>query len=140
MTGSLPRAVLDTNIVLSALVFVHGRLGPLRAAWQQTRLVPLVSSATIEELLRVLNYPKFKFTANEQQELFADYLPYCTVIKMPAKSPKTPPCRDPFDRPFLELAVVGKAKYLVTGDQDLLGLKLAKCAIMTPQQFLRVLS
>jgi uncharacterized protein len=54
---------------------------------------------------------------------------------MPSKSPKTPACRDLFDVPFLQLAIVGKAKHLVTGDKDLLGLagKIA-CSIITPQQ------
>ena len=70
--------------------------------------------------MRALTYPRFKLTAEEQRELLADYLPYCTSVVMPAKPPRTPPCRDPFDVPFLQLAVVGKADYLVTGDKDLL--------------------
>jgi predicted nucleic acid-binding protein len=39
-----------------------------------------------------------------------------------ARPPKTPPCRDPFDVPFLQLAVAGKTDYPVTGDRDLLSL------------------
>ena len=140
MTRTPPRVVLDTNIVLSALVFSQGRVGGLRGEWQQGLFCPLASNATIAELLRVLSYPKFKLAAEAQQELLADYLPYCTVVKMPAKPPKTPPCRDPFDVPFLELAVAGKANYLVTGDQDLLGLTLAKCPIVTPEQLSKALS
>ena len=54
-----PRVVLDTNLVLSALVFSHGRLGPLRRAWQAGLCMPLVSAVTAAELLRVLQYPKF---------------------------------------------------------------------------------
>ena len=89
--------VLDTNVVLSALVFVQGRLAPLRQAWQQGRCHPLISTATAAELMRALQYPKFKLLAEEQKELLADYLPYCTTVRMPTKLPKTPPCRDPFD-------------------------------------------
>jgi uncharacterized protein len=136
-----PRVVLDTNIVLSALVFAQGRLAPLRLAWQQTLCHPLVSGTTIVELMRVLNYPKFKLTHDEQQELLGDYLPYCTTVKMPAKPPATPPCRDPFDVQFLELCITGKAEYLVTGDQDILNLSLgARCKIVTAEEFLRVFS
>lgn len=141
MTHVPPRAVLDTNIVLSALVYAQGRLAPLRQAWQQSHCHPLASSTTMAELIRVLNYPKFKLAHDEQQELLADYLPYCTAVKIPVKPPKTPPCRDPYDVPFLELAVVGKADYLVTGDQDILSLGLgARCKIVTAEQFLRMLT
>lgn len=116
------RVVLDTNVVLSALVFAGGALGPLRGAWQSARCVPLVSAVTVTELAQALAYRKFKLTAEEQRELLADYLPYATVVRMPARPPKTPDCRDPTDIPFLQLAVVGKADYLVTGDKDLLAL------------------
>jgi putative PIN family toxin of toxin-antitoxin system len=137
---STPRVVIDTNLVLSALVFSQGRLSPLRHAWQGTHCHPLVSSATASELIRVLAYPKFKLTAAEQQELLADYLPYCTTVRMTAKLPRTPACRDPFDLPFLQLAVAGKAAYLVTGDRDILSLAgQFDCPIITADQFIKML-
>jgi uncharacterized protein len=136
-----PRVVLDTNVVFSALVFAHGRLTPLRLAWQRAACHPLVSRVTIDELMRVLNYPKFKLSAEDQHELLADYLPNCTTMPMPAKPPKTPPCRDAFDIPFLQLAIVGKADYLVTGDEDLLTLDGAlRCPVVSADQFMRLLT
>ena len=54
------RVVLDTNIVLSALVFGGGAAGRLRVAWQQGAVLPLASTATVQELVRVLAYPKFR--------------------------------------------------------------------------------
>ena len=138
---SIPKVVIDTNLVLSALVFAQGRLSPLRHAWQGTHCHPLVSNATAAELIRVLAYPKFKLTAADQQELLADYLPYCTTVRMPAKPPATPTCRDPFDLPFLQLAVAGKAAYLVTGDHDLLSLAgRFACPIITADQFMKSLN
>ncbi|MDO8703659.1 MAG: putative toxin-antitoxin system toxin component, PIN family [Sulfuricaulis sp.] len=136
----IPRVVIDTNLVLSALVFAQGRLPPLRLAWQGTHCQPLLSSATAAELIRVLAYPKFKLSAEDQQELLADYLPYCATVRIPAKLPATPACRDKFDLPFLQLAVAGKADYLVSGDQDLLSLdgQLA-CPIITADQFMKTL-
>ena len=132
-----PRVVLDTNVVLSALVFTHGRAVVLREAWQGGRCEPLVSKQTADELIRVLGYPKFKLEAAEQHELIADYLPYCRTVAIPAKPPRTPVCRDPFDLPFLQLAVVGKADLLVTGDQDLLGIESKRlCPIVTLDAFL----
>ncbi len=135
-----PRVVIDTNLVLSALVFAGGRLAPLRLAWQGQRMLPLVSRATAAELIRALAYPKFKLAAHEQEELLADYLPYCKTVRIPAPPPATPPCRDAFDVPFLELAVAGNADALVTGDKDLLSLagKLA-CPILNADQFLSTL-
>ena len=135
-----PRVVLDTNVVLSALVFTHGRAAALREAWQGGRCEPLVSKATVGELIRVLGYPKFKLVAGEQHELLADYLPYCRTVSIPAKLPRTPPCRDPCDLPFLQLAMVGKAEVLVTGDQDLLDIKSKiLCPIVTLEAFLAAL-
>ena len=71
-----PRVVIDTNLVLSALVF-GGKLSRLRQGWQDNRFVPLASAVTIAELVRVLTYPKFKLTNSEQEDLLSDYLPFC---------------------------------------------------------------
>ena len=60
------RAVLDTNVVLSGLVFRGGAAGQLRLAWQRGRVLPLVSTATVQELIRVLAYPKFRLSKAEQ--------------------------------------------------------------------------
>lgn len=116
------RVVLDTNIVLSALLFAHGRLVPLREAWQSGALTPLLCAQTVEEFLRVLAYPKFKLTPEDREELLADYLPFGEVVAPWKRSPVVPVCRDEHDRVFLELAAVGGAGWLVTGDQDLLSL------------------
>ena len=102
------RVVLDTNVVLSALVFGKGTTARLRAAWQGSRFLPLVSTATARELVRVLSYPKFRLEAQEQQELLADYLPYAEVVRIPEPPPSVPVCRDPFDLPFLHLAAAGQ--------------------------------
>ena len=137
----VPRVVFDTNVVLSALVFTHGRAVALREAWQAGRCEPQVSKATAGELIRVFAYPKFKLGVDEQRELIGDYLPYCRTVAIPAKPPKTPPCRDPFDLPFLQLAIVGKVDFLVTGDRDLLGIEgKFPCPIITLDAFLAALS
>lgn len=120
--AGLRRTVLDTNTVLSALLFAQGRLVPLRTAWQSGVLSPLLCGQTVAELLRVLAYPKFKLTPDEREELLADYLPFGEVVAPWRKRPPVPRCRDRHDRVFLELASVGGAEWLVTGDQDLLSL------------------
>lgn len=135
-----PRVVLDTNLLLSALVFSQGRLAGLRHAWQARRFTPLVSKATTAELIRVLAYPKFKLSVAEQEELLADYLPWCRTVNITNPPPVTPACRDPFDMPILQLAVAGQADYLVSGDQDLLCLAgQMPCPIVSAEAFLDVL-
>ncbi len=142
MTAPL-RVVLDTNVVLSALVFGGGVAGRLRGLWQQGVLVPLASTGTAQELVRVLAYPKFGLSKVEQEELLADYLPYVTTVRVPQPPPRVPVCRDPLDAPFLHLAVAGKAHMLVSGDKDLLALaaefeRLTRCRIFNLDGFVRL--
>ena len=114
--------VLDTNVVLSALVFSAGRALRVRGGWQSGRFVPLASTATTRELVRVLGYPKFGLSADEREQLLADYLPWVKVVQVPDPPPPAPPCRDPSDMPFVHLAIAGKARVLVSGDRDLLAM------------------
>src|SRR5438105_3871650 len=134
-----PRVVLDTNVVLSALLFGGGPAGRLRVGWQAGQFVPLASAATARELVRVLSYPKFRLAESEQQDLLADYLPWVQVVRIPDPPPATPPCRDSFDLPFLHLAIAGTAKMLVTGDKDLLALAGARglCPVLGIDAFLQ---
>jgi putative PIN family toxin of toxin-antitoxin system len=117
------RVVLDTNIVLSALLFATGRLAWIRNAWQHQRLQPLVCRETTQELLRVLAYPKFRLSTEARQDLLHDFLPYAEVVTLPTPWPDLPTCRDEKDQMFLALHHVGKADALVTGDADILALR-----------------
>jgi putative PIN family toxin of toxin-antitoxin system len=117
-----PRIVLDTNVLVSALLFGGGVAARVRKGWQSGRFVPLASPATARELVRVLAYPKFRLSAREQDELLTDYIPWVEAVRIPAPPPKAPACRDPFDVPFIHLAIVGKARALVSGDRDILAL------------------
>lgn len=113
------RVVLDTNVVLSALVFANGRLAPLRRAWNDGRIVCLASTDTVGELVRALAYPKFRLDADERSDLLADYLLGCETVRVPDRVARVPECRDPADAPFLKLALAGRADAIVTGDGDL---------------------
>jgi putative PIN family toxin of toxin-antitoxin system len=134
-----PRVVLDTNVVLSALLFSGGPAARVRTGWQSARLVPLASTATAHELVRALGYPKFRLSASEQAELLADFMPWVEVVEIPDPPPKVPPCRDRLDLPFLDLSVAGKARALVSGNRDLLTLAGARgvCPILSVDAFCR---
>ena len=129
------RVVLDTNVVLSALVFRGDAAGLVRQAWQRGVFLPLASTATVQELVRVLAYPKFRLSPAEQEELLADYLPYAETVRIPQPPPKVPDCRDVWDLSFMHLAVTGKAQVLVSGDRDLLAIaaefeRVSSCTVM----------
>ena len=116
------RVVLDTNVLVSALVFRAGAAAQIRQGWLSGRVVPLASQATVQELMRVLAYPKFHLSSAEQDELLADYLPHVQTVRIPKQTFNLPHCRDVLDMPFLQLAVAGKAKVLVSGDHDFLSM------------------
>ncbi len=132
--------VLDTNVLLSALIF-KGGLAAIMHAWQQPRatpqIVPIVSKHTAEEFIAALRYPKFALTANEHAEVLAEYLPYCETIAAPNTKRRIPICRDVHDQPFLLLTVAANADALVTGDRDLLALKgQIDAEIITPKELI----
>lgn len=137
MTKPPPRVALDTNVVLSALLFGGGWAARVRSGWQSGRFVPLASTATARELVRVLAYPKFRLSADEQEQLLADVMPWMRVVQIPDPPPPTPACRDAFDLPFLHLAIAGKAHTLVSGGRDLLALAGAPglCPVLGVQDF-----
>jgi uncharacterized protein len=113
------RAVFDTNVVISALVFGH-RLRWLREAWASGAVFPIVCRETVSELLRVLVYPKFRLDAADRDALLADYLPFAEIVPLPNPRPDLPvACRDRNDAVFLHLAIVSRADLLVSGDADL---------------------
>lgn len=113
------RAVFDTNVVVSTLVFGR-RLLWLRRAWTNRAVTPVVCRETVAELLRVLAYPKFRLDAADRELLLGDYLPFAEVATLPHDLPALPlACRDRDDAVFLHLALASHADLLVSGDDDL---------------------
>lgn len=114
------RAVLDTNVVVSALLF-SGPPSRLISAWQSGRLRPVVSAPILDEYIRVLAYPKFKLTNTEIRGLLEEELiPFMeTVTAVPTNIPDL---RDPDDAKFITCAVAAGVRWLVSGDDDLLSL------------------
>ena len=128
------RVVLDTNVILSTLVFTSGQFDWLHLLWKTGAIVPLISRDTIAELHRVLFYASLNLSDDGRRDLLLDYLPWCETIFV-TQPPQVPECRDPADIPFLELALAGRADALVTGDHDLLALApVFAVPIITPSE------
>jgi uncharacterized protein len=122
--GAVTRLVIDTNVLVSALIFKDSRHLPLREAWQQKRITPLVSIATYRELKHVLGYPMFKLDDHQITEavaLIGPHIEWVTVDKELAAT--LPKCSDRDDQKFLQVALCGKADALLSYDRALLKMK-----------------
>ena len=131
------RAVLDTNVVLSSILFSRGSMTWLRELRRAGRFLLLCSRDTVAELIRVLSYPRFRLTGEEAELLLSAYLPYAELVVLEDLSvPRLPRCSDEADQPFLILAAAGRAEVLVTGDKALRELAgRTPFAIETPALF-----
>lgn len=110
----------------------------LRDRWTTGSIQPLVSRATVDELIRVLAYPKFKLSGPEIDTVLAAYLPFTDTVDVRSArdEPTLPACDDPDDQEFLYLTLDGGAEALGTGNDDLLRLRdHAPFPILTPAQF-----
>ena len=97
----------------------------LRSHWRRDDIVALVSRATVDELIRVLAYPKFELGKVEIEALLADYLPYTEPVDVPSPRSGSPLCRYVEDQKFVDLSLGGQADVLVTGDRALREMKSA---------------
>ena len=133
------RVVLDTNVIVSALLF-SGKASQLVDKWKSGSIVLLATKDIVLEYLRVLAYPKFELTETEIEVLLnQEILPYIETIKTKGNFPPT--SRDPDDDKFLACAVAAKADFVVSGDDDLLTLKrVGKCPIISLDEFLKKVS
>ena len=131
----MKRVVLDTNVLVSALLF-KGRLARFVDLWKNGEIIPVISRETFAELQVVLHYPKFALAADEIRAIVEDeILPFFEVADV--KEEVTGACRDPYDDQFLAAAINAGAAWLVTGDKDLLVLgEYRGVKIVTPQEFL----
>jgi uncharacterized protein len=130
------RSVVDTNVLVSAIVF------PLSVPRQAvdkalSNDILLLSEFTMDELKEVLFRPKFdRYVSREERALFfaqlesvAEVVPIIQLVRE---------CRDPRDDKFLEVALNGRADVIITGDVDLLRMHpWREIAIVSSSDYLR---
>ena len=120
----MTRLVIDTNVLISALVFKDSRHLPLREAWQDGRVTPLLSVRTYRELKHVLGYPMFKLEDDQIAEGLALLGPFIEWVQLdPAQTATLPKCSDRDDQKFVETAHCGRADALLTYDRALLKMR-----------------
>jgi putative PIN family toxin of toxin-antitoxin system len=132
------RSVFDTNVLVSAAL-LSGSI-PRQAfdkALDEGKI--LISVPTLLELAEVLGRDKLnKYLLEEERASFLVEL--LKEVELVEVSEQVTDCRDAEDNKFLELAISGKANYIVSGDNDLLVLNPFRgIPILTPREFLNSL-
>ena len=132
----MKRVVIDTNVLVSALLF-GGDPSELITLWKERRIQPLGSKEIMEEYIRVLAYPKFHLTEEEIEYLFSqEVLPWFEVITVQSGRPFV--IDDPSDDKFIWCALEGQAEAIISSDQHLLRLSSCPVPIFSLSEFLRV--
>jgi len=131
------RVVLDTNVLVSALLF-ETTLSKVIDLWQSGAIVPVISKDTFQELRAVLAYPKFSLSPDETRAILEqEILPFFEVIEVIEEVKGV--CADPADDKFLACALAASADYIVSSDKALIDLKQYKSVkIIKPSEFLKL--
>jgi len=115
------KAVIDSNIWISALVAPLGRSAKIIELWEKGKFRLVISEQQFSELYEVLSRSKFtiKYRLDEKKvdALIASIAENAEHIFLEEHISNI--CRDPDDNLIIETALRGKAKYLVTGDKDI---------------------
>ena len=131
------KVILDTNVLVSGLMFPDSVPGAAVAAWREGRFELVMPLAQLEEIGRVLAYPKIRRILQWDDEAIGRFLKQlylrAEVVEPPARGVQV---RDPDDLHVLRALAAGAAELLVTGDDDLLVLR-NQYAVETPAQFAR---
>jgi putative PIN family toxin of toxin-antitoxin system len=114
------RTLVDTNVWVSALLNPHGFPARVLEALKTNRFAPILSEPLLEELLDVLSRPrllkKYRLEPRDIAELAALLEEKAITVKPRGKLRL---CRDPRDDVVLETALLGRAAYAVSRDDDL---------------------
>ena len=132
------RAVIDTNVLLSALLWGGAPHAVLEHARNGT-LTLISSPALLAELARVMERPKFDAifvrSNTSRSHTLTDVRQLIEVIDPPPLA--QPVCRDKDDDAVLALALAAQADMIVSGDDDLLSINLFEgIPILSPAQAL----
>jgi len=132
---SILRVVIDTNVLVSALLF-KGLPSHLVELWQKNKFTLLLSREIIYEYIRTLSYPKFKLSPGIVKRILEEeVLPFAETVQIITSIHRV--SEDPDDDKILECALDGQAGYVISGDTHLLKVAHYRgIAIVTPRAFL----
>ena len=127
------KAVFDTNVLLAAFI-TEGICSKILVRGRKRQFHLILCPVILREFERVL-IKKFSITRNEARNILQIVSEAMHSVVSPSQSVQGI-CRDPDDDSILACALEAGADYLVTGDVDLLELKIFKgIRIVTPREF-----
>jgi putative PIN family toxin of toxin-antitoxin system len=134
------RAVLDTNVYVSATILSRGTPFEILEAWRRREYILVTSEAIIAEIERVLHYPRIRdryaIDQDDMDRLIDSLRSDAWVI--PNVSEIRDVSRDPDDNKFLACALDAQADCIVSGDPDLLDLgRYRGIDMLKPHEFLQ---
>ena len=133
------RIVVDTNVLVSAFVSATSSPARILDLWRAGDLEIVTSQAALDELQRVLLYPRIRTRlrySNDQIDQFVALLRK-HALYLAEVPPLTGIAPDPDDDKFLALAQAGGAQWIVSGDSHLLSLgAYSGIPISSPAAFL----
>jgi putative PIN family toxin of toxin-antitoxin system len=135
----VPRAVLDTNVLVSALISPGGPSAALVLELRAGAFELVASPTLLAELREVLACEKFRrYVTDAEAVAYVDLIRHeATILDDPAPSAR-PLSADPDDEYLVDLARAAAADVLVSGDAHLLDLR-DRLPVMTQAQFLATL-
>ena len=133
------RAVLDPNVLISALIAPKGTSAQVLDAWLAGVFDITISPKLLAELERVLLRPKFRPYLTEEE--VGAYLTLLRTTAVQADDPEVIGALspDPGDDYLVALAEAVRADCLVSGDKHLLGLTRSSLKVLNPAGFLETL-
>jgi len=136
------RAVLDANVLVRGLISERGSPARILALWEREAFELVVSPFILEEMKRVLHYPRIQERYSLSDEHITSFLGLLGSLALMVHPTDVIDIisQDPDDNRYLECALTGEASYLVSGDQHLLTLgEYAGVIILPPAGFLALL-
>lgn len=136
------RAVLDTNVIVSALIRPQGPPGKVLEHLLRGAFALVLSPALAEELRRTLRRPRVREHHGLSHDAIELLVAQLEALADPVegKLELKVALRDPDDVMVLVAAAEGRASHVVTGDADLLAVREHEgIAIVTPRAFLDLL-
>lgn len=132
----MPRAVVDVNVLVSALLRTDGTPAQVLRSWLAGAFELIVSERLLVELAQVIERPRL---ARRIDPLAVDAL--VAALQAEALRIADPPAErvveaDPNDDYLIALARAGGAHVIVTGDSHLLELEGLDPPALTPRAFL----
>jgi putative PIN family toxin of toxin-antitoxin system len=127
----VPRVVLDTNVLISGLVYPSGTPGKIISMWFDGKLDVVLSAYILGETARVI--PTLKPFELDAVQALIDSISTKASVVVPTQVHE-PELRDADDLEVLGTLLASGAAYLVTGDKDLLALA-GRYPVVTPAEF-----